>query len=331
MKVPDPGSSGVPPRLADEMKQRLQESLRKRRPQTFWITLAVLAVAIAVLAGSAYWLYPRPDPPRLEILGMDQIAPFGNEGKLVAGVTALTDSPDRWFLRNQKIRGYQTGGAQVNAESSTFDLLTDANGIAEKTISVPKQMGFLEFHVQHVPSKGNAGTFAKTRTFFWDKTPHLLVVEADTTLAELGERKWEVTHPASILIDPEAAKFLASLDGRRIVYLIQDQNDLRHFRFVRNWLEVAFSGSMRSTLPVGPVLGWPDPTSEASAEKVRVEILRQLKERFADNVVVIGKSPALLKAARAVTVASLCIGCEQPADVGAIGVKDWTEVAKHLK
>src|ERR1700733_7410024 len=149
-----------PPPPADDLTQRLRETVRKQRPRRTRILLFVLLPLTLPLACFAWWFWPWSRPPELLVIGFDSI---GLTGKAVV-VRAATQQPEgdanRWggqllFLEEMTPNPADRGKPQ--------EVRTNKDGVAEQewTLQVPGDGA--EIEVRYVDERLRPPWFSRDR------------------------------------------------------------------------------------------------------------------------------------------------------------------------
>jgi hypothetical protein len=314
----------LPPDRVDELARRLQGSLRQDRPRSWLIVLVALVVCSALLGGLAWWLYPRPELPRLEVIALDGLARADETPQARAYLAVPEPEPefDTSVLRGQEI--LFTGGTFAippGAAAPVKKASTDALGRASVEWPGAQPGRPTTFQARYINVERRHGSNDDATLFVAEKGRPLLVVDVEETLATVPPAQWPALHPAAINVQDGAGKALHKLaEKHALVYLTVHAAQPLGYRKVRGWV-----GSKRGGpggLPAGPVLGrsvysGPDDLSEA-----RASVLRDLQSRFAGPVIALVGTAASAETARAARVQTIRVG------EGGIA---WNEVAAPLR
>jgi hypothetical protein len=317
----------IPPDKVDELAARLQTSLKRRRPRNWPAVLGALLVAILVLGLLAWWLYPGPAPPRLEVIAFDAVA-APDESPSARAQLAFPDDGEYppTLLRGHNIVFLDAMSAllpgQAGVEQSTT---SDAKGRAAVPWPLPAPGKPSDFLVRYVDVRRKQGSSDEAKLFLWARGDKVLLVSVEETLVQGDLGPADGARPADV--QPQAAQVLAEAaqKGYRIGYLaVTPTTDLR-YRKVRGWVRQQQRGA--DGLPAGPVLGRKEyPATDAT--QARVEVLADVKARFGDAVTLVGRGPAAGTDGTAVGVRLIVVGGEPVP--GAVRAADWSGVPTLL-
>jgi hypothetical protein len=320
LKKPDPKK---PP--DDELTKKLRAAARKRRPMT-WTGILVLLAMVLVPAGLfVWWVYPRPEPPRLDVVAFDQLGPAGQEIELRAcleplGVDAaqadLADLP--LFFEENLLPG------KAGKVKETTSL---RGGWGTVSWSFPKGEKY-SFTVRWPGDNRRRGAIDRGQVFLLPEGMGLLLVDVQGTLSSAGAEDWQKKNPLEIRPVPEAAKALQVVRRKnfQVVYLAVSADRPLAYRKVRGWVENQVNG--KDPFPAGPVLGRTEYVAEGESA-ARQEILRGLKENFGRRVTVVVGQGDVAAECRGIGVDTILIGRDAaPEDVRR--VKSWAEVPGKL-
>ena len=294
---------------ADELAKQLKASLAQRRPRTWKPVLRTLAVSVLLLAGLAWWLYPRARSRPLQVIAFDAIFTPGETPRASAQLLTTMEegTPNRWSGHTivfqgpvaEKPREIVVVSDERGQATSDWPLGNAKSGeFFAKYINVPDR-------VYSLPDRG--------RIFVWPKDAPLLIVDADETLigAELEE-------PASATLTK------AEEEGWRIVYLAIASANAPDFRTARGWIED------HASLPIGPVLGRPYYPSDQTADQVRRDLLKNLQSRFGGPTLAVVKNTESARASKSSGFRTILIGdAELPPEV--VRVQSWADLPVRLK
>jgi hypothetical protein len=292
-----------------------------------WTGILVLLAMVLVPAGLfVWWVYPRPEPPRLDLVAFDQLGPVGQEIELRACLDPIG-----------------ADAAQVNL--ADLPMFFEANLLPGKTVTGIKETTSLRggwgmvswsfpkgekysFTVRWPGDNRRRGALDRGQVFLLPEKTALLVVDVQGTLSSAGAGDWQKKNPLEIRPVPEAAKALQMIRKKKfqIVYLALTADRPLAYRKVRGWVENQVNG--KDPFPPGPVLG--RKAYEADGESAaRQEILRGLKESFRGHVVAVVGQGDVAAECRGVGVDTILIGRDAaPEDVRR--VKSWAEVPGKL-
>ena len=297
---------------AEALAKQLQESLAKRRPRTWKPVLALLAGCTLFLALFAWWMYPRPAMPLLQIIALDSV--FTPDETPIARVQ-LFPSPEvekPRHLSGQSVWFQGSQFLQAGMKSAELVVKSDEKGQATAELSIEPNQAMAEFLARHFDASRRLqmSPTENGRVFVWPKEAKLLIVDVDATL---------MAKP----LDAKAAEVLqpAAEKGWRIVYLAVTGARAEDLRQSREWLET------QPSLPIGPVLGRGNYPSDDAMDQARRDVLKSLHSRFTGSKAVIVQSAEAAQVCRGIGLPTIWIGKADAPE----GVPSWAEVPAKLK
>jgi hypothetical protein len=301
------------PERAEALAKQLQQSLAQRRPRPWNLVLTVLAICSLMLAGLAYWLYPRARPATLEILALDDVFTPDETPIAHAQLFAPPDEDStRWLSGHKIIFQEQLVPWPPGEKPRERAEKSDEEGQASVEWAAGK-MELLEFSARYIsteprPKNVNDGG----RLFVWPKNAPLLIVDADETL--IAEK-----------LDEQAALTLtkAAAEGWRIVYLTPAPTQAHAWRIARNWIQ------RQAKLPIGPVLGRREFPSEEPTGAARRALLQSLRKFDGPQFAVV-KSPDAAQECKELGLTTVQLGNAAPPE-GVVRAATWADVPVRLK
>jgi hypothetical protein len=316
------------PRRADALARRLQASLRGDRPRPWRIILLALLASCVALAGLAWWLYPRPDPPPLQVLALDAVTAAGETPRARARLFLPPDADAPARLRGQALvflegRVILTPGAVPREQKVT----ADAGGYGEAEWPLTDG-GPAEFLVRHVDAR--QGSMDRARLFAWPRASRVVLVDAETALPHVPTDRWRHVDPAGVAPRPGAAEALQGLrkDGWQVAYVAAASAPPVEFQTVRGWLDRHFTTP--PALPAGPVFGRASVAEDSTADAVWQETGRDLRQRFTGELAAVVDRPGPAAAARALGAQVVWLGGEA-APPGARPAAAWGDVPAAVR
>jgi hypothetical protein len=307
-EAPAPKKAAIPAPLAEALTRRLRESAARKRPRTVQVVLLALGLA-AVLVGAVLWrFWPQPDPPRLLVIGFDQVAVCGQPVQ-VRAAAKLHDGDGKLagndiFFGPLTAQGFVDGSAQART--------TDASGIAiwDWTASQTESVSSVQISYVIDDIRARWSDRTRGRVFSWPAESRLLLIDVEPLLQKVAGNK-EI---AVALEQAQAA-------GWRLVYLALNTETPAAYHQQRDWA-IQQLGRAGITPPDGPVLA---PVAFISAETMasqRQRLFAALKADFPGRAVFLtmGDSIALHQ-----------IAADGSAAGDAVKVDGWGRLAEALK
>ena len=320
LKKPDPKTKP----LEDEITQKLRAAARKRRPLNWWGLLVLLGLLLIPAGLVVWWVYPKPDPPRLDVVAVDQLGLAGQEVELRAFLEPLDTDPAKLNLEGYSLFFEEKqfpGKAKPGKVKETTSL---PDGWATVSWIFPRGQDKNSFIVRLPGDKMRRGKMDVGQVFFCQVDTPLLLVDVKATLSSASAADWEKKNPLDIKPVADAAKALQGARKKKfqVVYLALASDRALAYRKVRGWVV-----NNRSLFPEGPVLGRKSYPSEES--NARHEILRSLKETFRGPLVAVVGQEEAAAVCGAMGVHTILIGIDGgPKEV--VRVKSWREVPEKL-
>jgi hypothetical protein len=315
----------------DEVTQRLRAAARKRRPLT-WKGLLLLLGLLLIPAGLiVWWVYPKPDPPRLDVVAFDQVGWVGGKVELRAFLEPLDLEPNTvnlggypLFFEEKLLPG------KLKAERIE-ETTSERDGAAAVFWGLP-ETGKMTFEVRLPGDKKRRGAMDRGQAYLWMPNTNLLVVDVESTLSMAISADWQKKNPLEIKPASGAAKglnaYLKLLNRKKefqVVYLALAADRPRAYRKVRGWVENQINS--KEPFPAGPVLGRKHYTSDGESA-ARQEILTTVL-KGADLVVAVVGNGEAAAVCRGLGVTTILIGEDRaPEDV--VRVKSWREIPEKL-
>ena len=311
----------------DELTLKLRAAARKRRPLTIRGVLMALMFLLVPAGLFVWWVYPRPEPGRLEIVAFDQLAL--PEAQVTLRASLATVEPQ---VPQVRLDGYpvffEDAAPQAGKEKQSVKAISQ-DGAAAAAWRLPPDQPVVEFLARYPGDKRRRPASDGAHIFMRPVATPLLVVDVRHTLTTVGDAGWRKMNILDIPAVAEAGKALEEAQKKmkhQVVYLATHAEDPLAYRKARGWVEDRISS--QDPFPAGPVLTRGSFSQEESA--ARQEILRHLKERFSGPITAVVGQGEAAAVSLAVGVHTILIGDgEAPAEV--IRLATWAEVANHLE
>jgi hypothetical protein len=322
----------LPADKVDALAERLQGSLKRRRPRTWLIVLSVTVLALVVLGLSAWWFSDRSEPVRLEIVVFDQVvAP--DESPRVAAQLAFPDKGDYSpaLLRGRDMVFLDARSVLLPGQQGTH-LRTTSDADGRASVEWPRLAGGQPERVvaRYIDTRYKQGSTDQANLTPLERDSRILLVDVEETLAQLDPAQWENTHAADIKPQPGAATALREAEKKkyRIAYLTVHAGNPLAYRKVRGWMHAPRPDKER--FPSGPVLGRPGDAATTDVDPTRWAVLQDLKNRFGEHITMITNNVAGAAAGRKIGIRVVTIFCPAPAP-NATNLRTWDELPGRLE
>lgn len=316
-----------PAKPKDDMQQKLQESLRKRRPRILPVLLIVSGLVIGILGLLVFLLYPRPELPRLQVVAFDQLAAVGGEVQLHGRLEMPSGETRNTSLANLEMI-FEDGGLRniAGQKLERVTVRTKSDGSASCPWRFPE--GFLqgEFVARRIGTTTSPGTHDRGRVVLLPKESRLVLVHVDRTLAAVPDDAWEERNILDIPAAPGAAETLAALERSkyRVIYLAMNAEKPSLYQKMRGWVKNQGSAGPKR-FPMGPVL------SRLASGKQGVDSRQQtaavLKEQFTGAHLAIVGTVSAARELHAAGYLVYYLGQKGDAPAGVEQARDWAELS----
>jgi hypothetical protein len=240
----------------DELSQRLQDALRQRRPRPLRIVVVVVGLALAMLGFLAWWLYPRPAPPRLGVIAFDQVGVAGENVTLAGGLELAPGETRTAPLQNLELVFEDGKLAWKPGEQAKQTVVkTAVDGYASCLWKFPADFTQGDFIVRRIGTLESPGTEDRGRVVLWPRESRLVLVQIEQTLTPARDSNWENDDLLDIRAAAGAAETLAALEAAKyhVTYLALDADRPLFYQKMRRWVTIRTrAGPVR--FPAGPVL-----------------------------------------------------------------------------
>jgi hypothetical protein len=321
----------LPPDKVAALAERLQGSLKRRRPRAWLFVVTAVVVALGVLGLLTWWLTDSSEPVRLEIVAFDLVVAPAD----VPRVAAQLAFPEKGeyspsLLRGRDVVFLDARSVLLPGQQGTQERTTsDADGRASVAWPRPAGAQVERIVVRYIDARHKQGSTDQANLVPWDGGGKILLVDAEETLAQLAPARWEATHPAEIKPQNGAAVALqdAELKKHRIAYLTTTSNSPLAYRKVRGWVHAP--RAVKERFPAGPVLGRLNYAKDTDVDQARSAMLEDLKARFGEPMTLVANRAPAADAARRLGIAVVTIAAPAPIQ-GAVNLRNWGELPAHL-
>jgi hypothetical protein len=320
----------IAPEKVDTLARSLQGSLKQRRPRTWLIAIATIGIVLGGLGLLAWWLYDPTEPVRLEVIAFDSIVAADETPRMRAQLV-FPDSAEHAasLLRGRDVVFLDPKGLLLPGQAGLQKSATsDAAGRAEVAWPLPDDNKGGAVTVRHVDARHKQGSADQSFLFLWERGRKILLVDLDEVLAEVAPVPMAPGLPDKILPAVQALQEVAA--GQvQVGYLAVAPDRPLTYRIQRGWLRSARAEKDR--FPVGPVLGRPEYSATMDADQARIALLKDLKARFGDNVMLIAGDAATVRQTRAAGLHVITVGAGKlDGPPGASDLARWAELPRYL-
>jgi hypothetical protein len=305
-----------PPVDAEALARSLRANIQKRRPGYYRTLATTLGIVAVVLALVAWFFWPRPALPRLNILPFDQVALPGETVLMKAWL-----APQDLGAEAPDLAGLEVSfeplpfPARLGASPGEITARASSSGLVLASLAAPTGEGVLEFKVAHANPRQRYRTEDRARLFTWQPQTPLLFVEV-AALADAGPDAWQGRLPVDAAPRPSAADALQAARAKnyQVVYLATGASTPLAYRLMRAWIERKSQDA--GLFPDGPVLGQL-PKGGPPVARDWAERLRELRSRRPGPFAAVAKDPHLAESLRdaGATTFLLTEAAETPANV----------------
>ncbi len=312
------------PKKPDPLVLLARASAAKRRRSWLPSIILVLLVA-ALLGGLAWWIWPRGGYPAVALAAFDQIVLPGKEASLTLRLEPIEPVEGDAHLAGSKLFLLLAGSQDYD------ELEAGADGFAGIEKRLPPDLERIDLDVRFPGVSGRRrGTQTRGQVFVWPADARLLVVDADTALAE-GDMAvlWRANNLDLKLRPDVAATLQAASRSYRIVYWSGGADGVLRYNKVRAWLS-SLANTPKEGLPLGPLLA-PASVPEDQRERFPETALADLGGRFKGPGVGVTRDPELARLFQQAHFESCLLGEASAPPEAVHVVPSWTEVTKRLK
>jgi hypothetical protein len=205
---------------------------------------------------------------------------------------------------------------------------SDTTGRAEVAWPLPDNNQGEAVTVRHVDARHKQGSADQSYLFLWERGRKILLVDFDEVLAEVAPVPMAAGLPDRIL---PAAQALQEVAARHVQvgYLAVAPDRPLTYRIQRGWLRMARAA--KDQFPVGPVFGRPEYSATMDADQARIALLKDLKARFGDNVMLIAGGAATVRQTRAAGVHVITVAAKNlEGPPGTSDLAGWAALPRYL-
>jgi hypothetical protein len=300
----------------DALLMLARTSIAERRRRSPFRLLAVVAV-LALLIGLLIWvLWPAPGLPRLMLAAYDQVALPGEEVELCAGVEPADTPKGEAGLAHCDLYFEEKNPEQV------VKCQTDDAGRASLTIRAPEKAGTVLVAVRYPGEKDRrrGAQAAPARLYVWPPDTQLLIVDADSALADVKDDRFWTTNNLDVPPLKDALATLQQLQARyRIVFLSSNVDRPKRHAKLRSWLE---------KWPDGPLLGRACHSNDSDPSEFKEQRIAGLRKRFPGSALGVTRQLEEAKLYQAAGLKTFLIGDNVLPTPGITLVKSWKDVGR---
>jgi hypothetical protein len=319
-----------PEELARQLRVRMQQG-RPRRLRALLITLALLAVPVAVLA---WFVWPRPELPRLVVIAYDDADLPGDPG-VSEGVRLRA----RLVPQDPRVPPPDLSGLTVSVEQLSFQpkpgqpshnkkVTSESDGDVVIPWQVPAEEEIVDFKMAYTDARQKYRTEDHCRLFALKPAAPLLIVDV-AALAAGDAEAWRTRNIGQIPPRDGAGKALQQAHTRdyQVVYVAAGADSALVYRKIRGWVETNVQAER--LLPDGPVLAHL-PGAGASLKPADWPSLARLKERFRGPIAAVAHDPHLAGVFREAGATTFLLSEAAAAGEGLTRLASWDDLPAAL-
>lgn len=295
-----------------------------KRPRRVLPALILLGLVAGLAGLFIWWAWPSGEYPAVTLAAFDQVALPGETVSLTACL-----EPVEHFEKDAGLAGAALF-FQAAAAEDHHQVPANALGYGSWECAFGAETEPLDFVVRHpgIPSR-RRGVQASGRVFVWPAETCLLIVDADTALADAGPDALWTANNLDLRALPEAAAALTAAGKKRqVVYVSAGADRPTRYNKLRAWLTSGTRPGAES-FPAGPVLAAGALHGEGR-DRFLEHTLASLRRRYPGSGVAVTRDERLAGMFRAAGLDTFLLSeTGLPADVQA--VKSWGELRKLLK
>lgn len=289
-----------PPPTPDELKARLQASLKRSRPHTHRVvTLAGVAV-LGLLGLMAYLLLPGNPPPQPFLAALDAVSPADRTTvSLHLQLEERVEEDRRSPLQGQDIVVMDSPVPRPGVVVEPVRVKSGPRGLAAAEIAFTPTAGRGQYLGRLPGSERRSSVEDQGQVFFVPANEKLLLVQVQHCLTWLDAARWPAEPLLEIAPAAGAAQFLqeARRRGYQVVYVAADAERVSLHHKQRSWIRHGAADG-KPPFPAGPVLG--RPRYDVPDALPWTELLEDLKTRFPGRIeAVVGTTAAASRAREA--------------------------------
>jgi hypothetical protein len=312
------------PNKKDAILQLARASLADKRRRTPAHIAILVGVPLLVLGLLIWWIYPKPELPKLRVEAFDQVALPDEPALLVARVEPVAASEASADLSGCPLFFLDMKTGQLLGKVTSGN-----NGLGSIETRFPAANTPYEMLVRY-PGEENRrrGVEAGCQLYVWPSESSLLIVDADRVLPGVDEAKLWTQPNLDIRSQADAAGVLrATQTSYRTVYLAASANSAARYHKLRAWLSYMRASSSDS-VPAGPLLA--SAAFPGSGEDFHRLILARLKKQFNGKLIGFTDDPDRAKLFRELGLQSILLSKTTEAPEGVELVKSWKELGEKL-
>jgi hypothetical protein len=264
-----------------------------------------------ILAGAAWWFWPRKEPPILLVVAFDRVTP-PNRPTIVRAATEPLNATNNGPWGGSEIFFEEAGNQAAGVSGKTRKAKTDQNGLAEIEWQFPATSRPVGMEVRYIDESQHPpwSYHDQARIFVWPEDSRILVLEVEPRLK----------NPANWPTVAEALTAAADR-GWHIVYLGVGPDRPTVYQKLRAYA-MQLTTADRGKGPEGPVLARKDflPRPAKSGPGDVHEVLADLRRDFRGPVV-------YLDADKHIQLSQVA---EDGQFIGTVTVPDWESLVDSL-
>src|SRR5260370_39695636 len=194
-----------PKKPEDEVTQKLRAGARKRRPLAWKGVLLVVALLLVPAGLWLWWIYPKPEPPRLDVAAFDQLGLAGQDIDLRAHLEPLDVDPGTVNLAGFSL--FFEENLVPGKSGKVRETTSERGGLAAVSGRFPDGQQKNSFVVRLPGDKHRRWAIDRAQVFLFPKETPLLLVDVPI-LSSASAGDWQTKNPLDIKPLAEAAKAL---------------------------------------------------------------------------------------------------------------------------
>lgn len=274
------------PKKPDPLVLLARASAAKRR-RPWWPVILLLLLIGGAVSGVLWWFWPRGEYPAVAVALFDQLAVPEEKVTLTACLEPTEPYEKDPNLANQGLY------IQAANPEEFQQIPTDAGGFASLGRAFPAQPEPVELLIRYPGIPGRRrGSEATGRVFVWPAESALLLVDADTALAEIEIDTFWTVNRLDVRPRRDAAAALRDAAKKsRVVYVSTAADRPTRYNKLRAWL-TGHTTNEKDAFPNGPLLAAAR-VPEAERETFLEKTLAELRKRFSGPAAGVTQDAAL--------------------------------------
>jgi hypothetical protein len=317
------------PKKPDPLVLLVRANAGKRARRSPGGMLLAALILLGVLTLIAWWSWPVPDPPALQVVAFDQVTRPGEKTTLRAVVHPEEEQAEHVDLSGYAL-DFAAGTLGAQSQSLREAATTDAAGQTSVRWKLPASDKPASLMVKYAGDKQHRDCYDAAHVFTWPADARILLVEARHGLLGVPEAEFRKANIHALKWPNDAARALAATaeKGYHVAYLLVAEDRPEDYRKLRGWLQrIVVAGG--TSFPAGPALGRLDygDSNEAAARR---EVLRALKQSFKGPLTAVAGTAADARALHEAGLKTYLVGGKGDVPEGIIRVHLWKDLASRL-